>query len=89
MTGEFQYESSSRLTLGGVRRPISMSKGWKRIALVAALACGLASVKVMANPNIRRPVVQFIHFYQQTDDMNLWERVVYSWLLAKTTEPSS
>jgi hypothetical protein len=89
MKAEFQYESGSQLTLGDVSRPIGMSRGWKRIAIVAAFACGLASVKVMANPNVRRPVAQFIHFYQQTDDMNLWERVVYSWLLAETTEPSS
>ena len=53
--------------------------------MVAALACGLASVKVMANPSLRRPVAQFIYFYQQSDDMNLWERVVYSCLLTKTT----
>jgi hypothetical protein len=43
----------------------------------------------MANPEVRRPVAQFIYFYQQTDDMNLWQRIVYSWLLAKTTTPSS
>jgi hypothetical protein len=80
---------TQQLTLGDIRRPIGMSRGVKKIAIVAAIACGLASVKVMANPNIRRPVAQFIHFYQQSDDMNLWERVVYSLLLAKTTEPSS
>jgi hypothetical protein len=90
MPAGLQYESSSQLTLRPVSRPSSMSRGYKRIAILAALACGLASVKVMANPNIRRPVAQFIHLYQQTEfseqtqDMNLWERVVYSWLLAKT-----
>jgi hypothetical protein len=65
------------------------NQGWRRLAIVALLLCVAASAKVMANPCIRRPVAQFIHFYQQTDDMNLWERVVYSWLLAKATPPSS
>lgn len=54
------------------------------MAAVAALLCAAASVRVVASPSIRCPVAKFIHFYQQTDDMNLWERVVYSWLLAKT-----
>ncbi len=67
----------------------SKRKGLRRIAAIATLLCAAASVKVAANPSIRRPVVQFIHFYQQTDDMNVWERVVYSWVLSKTTEPSS
>ena len=61
----------------------------REIAIVGAVACGLASVRVMANPGIRRPVAQFIYFYQQTGDMNLWERVIYSLLLAETTGPSS
>ena len=59
------------------------------MAIIAALLCAAASVKVMANPEVRRPVARFIYFYQQTDDMNLWQRIVYSWLLAKTTTPSS
>ena len=80
---------TDQLTLVGTGRPIGMSRGLRKIAIVASIACGLASVKVMANPGIRRPVAQFIHFYQQSEDMNLWERVVYSLLLAKTTEPSS
>ena len=53
------------------------------------LLCAAASVKVMANPSVRRPVAQFIYFYHQTDNMDLWERVVYSVLMTKTTEPSS
>jgi hypothetical protein len=60
---------------------------FRRIALVAALIFAAASM--MANPTVRRPVAKFIYFYQQTDDMNLWERVVYSLLLTKSTEPSS
>ena len=67
----------------------SKSKGLKRLALVATLLCAAASVRVAANPCIRRPVAQFIYFYEQTDDLNVWERVVYSWLQSKTTEPSS
>jgi hypothetical protein len=60
-------------------------KKWRRIAVLAALFCLFASVKMVANPEVRRPVARFIHFYEQTDDMNLWERVVYSWVLAKVT----
>jgi hypothetical protein len=67
----------------------SKSKGLRRIAAIAALLCAAASVKVMANPSIRRPVAQFMYFYEQTDDMNVWERVVYSWLESKITQPSS
>jgi hypothetical protein len=82
-----------QLTLTAVTRPTSMRPIWRRTAIVAALACGLASAKVMANPNVRRPVAQFIYFYQQAqdigDDMNLWERVVYSCLLTKTTAASN
>jgi len=80
---------TKQLTLPAVRRPIGMRPLWRRVAILATLACGLASAKVMANPNVRRPVAQFIYFYEQSDDMNVWERVVYSLLLAKTTEPFS
>ena len=80
---------TAELTHAPIARPIGMNRNWRRIVLVATLACGFASARVMADPNVRRPVAQFIHFYRQTDDMNLWERVVYSLLLAKTTEPSS
>jgi hypothetical protein len=76
---------SKQLTLAAVSRPISMRPLRRRVAILATLVCGLASMKVMANPSVRRPVAQFIYFYQQSDDMNLWERVVYSLLLAKTT----
>jgi len=57
--------------------------------VIATLLCAAASVKVMANPAVRRPVAQFIYFYQQPDHMDVWERVVYSVLMTKATEPSS
>ncbi len=65
-----------------------MGKHWKRAAAIVALLGAAASVKVMADPCVQRPVTQFIYFYQQADDMNLWERAVYSLLLAKTTASS-
>jgi hypothetical protein len=74
---------SKQLTLTAVARPTGMSPLWRRVAILAALTCGFASIKVMANPNVRRPVAQFIYFYEHTDDMNMLERVVYSLVLAK------
>jgi hypothetical protein len=67
----------------------SKHKGLKRIAALAGLVCLAASVQVVANPCFRRPVANFIYFYQQPDDMNVLERVVYGWLSVKTTQPSS
>jgi len=67
----------------------SKSKGLRRLATIVALLCAAASVKVVASPSIRQPVAQFIYFYQQPDDMNVWERVVYGWLQSKITQPSS
>jgi hypothetical protein len=55
------------------------------MAAVVLLLCAAASVKVMANPSVQRPVAQFIYFYGQSDASNLWDRLIYSWLLAKTT----
>ena len=86
----FQHTGDRPLTVTGVSRPIGMKRPigmrlWRRIAMAGALACGFASVKVMANPNLRRPVAQFIYFYERSDDMNLWERVVFSCLLTKTS----
>jgi hypothetical protein len=57
------------------------------VAIVAFLGVA-ASLKVMADPCVQRPVTKFIYFYQQSDDMNLWERAVYSLLLTKTTVSS-
>ena len=65
-------------------------KTWRRFAVAVALVGVLASARVVANPCFRRPVAQFIYFYQQpSGDLNVWERVVYSLLLTKSTEPSS
>ena len=58
----------------------------RRLAILIALFCIVASVKVMATPSIRRPVTHFIHFYQQADDMGLWERFVYSLIEFKSTQ---
>ena len=63
-------------------------KRLKRVAAATALLGAAASLKVMADPCVQRPVSQFIYFYEQGDDMNLWERVVYSLLLTKTTASS-
>jgi hypothetical protein len=63
---------------------------WKRAAIGAAMLGALASARVMATPSIHRPVVQFIHFYQeseddaQTRDMSLWDRILYSLLMTTT-----
>jgi len=65
-------------------------KGWNRVAIIAALLCATASVRVVASPNVRRPVVQFIHFYEESQalpevqDMGLWDRVLYSVLMTRT-----
>ncbi len=71
-------------------RPISMQgKHFRRTLMLLALLCAAASVKVVASPCFRRPVAQFIYFYEQTPGLSLWDRVVYSLLLTRTTEPSS
>jgi hypothetical protein len=58
------------------------------MAAVVLLLCAAASVKVMANPSVQRPVAQFIYFYGQSDASNLWERVIYSVLLTNTATSS-
>jgi len=74
-------------------RPISMhrskQRSWRRLAAVVALLCAGASVRVAANPCVRRPVVHFIQFYEQTEDLGLWNRLVVSVLMTKASEPSS
>jgi len=58
--------------------------------MIAVLACAAWSVKVAANPCVRRPVAQFIQFYQQEEDLGPLERILYSLVMTKTTtEPSS
>jgi hypothetical protein len=55
----------------------------KRIFMIAVLVSALGTIKMAANPQIRRPVRHFIHFYrQQDDDMGFLPRAVSSWLLA-------
>lgn len=59
--------------------------------MTALLLCAALSMKAIANPGIRRPVVQFIYFYQQsqepegTEALNLWDRVLYSLLMTKAS----
>jgi len=66
----------------GMKR--KQNKGWRRIALLAVFFAVLASLKVMATPSMRRPVVHFIHFYQQSEDMGLWGRFVYGLVEARS-----
>lgn len=43
-------------------------------------------------PEIRRPVCRFMYFYQEaekSESFGLWERIVFSVLLAKSSTPSS
>ena len=59
----------------------------KRILMIAALVSAMGAIKMAANPQIRRPVKHFIHFYRQQDDeMGLLGRAVYSWLLAQRAD---
>ena len=59
----------------------------RRILLIAALVSALGAIKMAANPQIRRPVKHFIHFYRQMDDdMGFLPRAVYSWVLAQRAE---
>jgi len=59
----------------------------RRILLIAALVSALGAIKMAANPQIRRPVKHFIHFYRQMDDhVGFLPRAVYSWMLAQRAE---
>jgi len=59
----------------------------RRILLIAALFSALGAMKMAANPQVRRPVKHFIHFYRQMDDdMGVIPRAVYSWLLAQRAD---
>jgi hypothetical protein len=56
----------------------------RRILMIAALVSALGAIKIAANPQVRRPVQHFIHFYrQQDDDVGFIPRIVYSWLLTE------
>jgi len=55
--------------------------------MIAALVSAMGAIKLAANPQIRRPVKHFIHFYRQTDStMGFFPRAVYSWLLTKSVD---
>jgi hypothetical protein len=59
----------------------------KRIVMIAALISALGAIKMAANPQIRCPVMHFIHFYRQQDsNMGFLPRAVYSWLLAEKAD---
>jgi hypothetical protein len=56
----------------------------RRIILMAALVSALGCIRIAANPEVRRPVKQFIHYYrQQEPSMGFLPRAVYSWMLAE------
>ena len=56
--------------------------------MIAALVSALGAIKMAANPQVRRPVQHFIHFYMQPpeEEMGVLPRAVYSWLLAKRAD---
>jgi hypothetical protein len=59
----------------------------KRILMIAVMVSALGAIRMAANPQIRRPVQHFIHFYRQQDnDMGVLPRAVYSWLLAQRAD---
>jgi hypothetical protein len=59
----------------------------KRILMIAVMVSALGAIRMAANPQIRRPVQHFIHFYrQQDDDMGFLPRAVYSWLLSQRAD---
>jgi len=59
----------------------------KRILMIAVLFSALGAIKTAANPQIRRPVRHFVHFYRQQDEeLGFFPRAVYSWLLAKRAD---
>jgi len=94
MSGAMEYAMDRHLTVPAGNRPTGMrrakQRSWKRLAAIAVLLCAAASARVVANPAVRRPVVQFMNFYEQTPELGVWERVVYSVLMTKeATEPSS
>ncbi len=59
----------------------------RRILLIAALVSALGAIKLAANPQVRRPVQHFIHFYRQQDsEMSFVPRALYSWILAQRAD---
>jgi len=67
----------------------SKIRNW--LVMAAVLLCTAVSVKAFANPGVRRPVVQFIYFYEQsetsqdTQSLGLWDRLLYSVLMTKAS----
>jgi hypothetical protein len=59
----------------------------RRFLAIGALVAALGGIRMAANPQVRRPVVHFIQFYNQQDtDLGFLPRAVYSWLLAKRVD---
>jgi hypothetical protein len=59
----------------------------RRILMIAALVSALGTIRMAANPQIRRPVQHFIQFYRQQDsEVGFLPRAVYSWLLAQRAD---
>lgn len=55
--------------------------------MIAAIVSAMGTIRMAAKPQIRRPVVHFIHFYTHQDEgMGVFPRAVYSWLLAKEAD---
>jgi len=55
--------------------------------MIAVMVSALGAIRMAANPQIRRPVQHFIHFYRQQDnDMGFLPRAVYSWLLVQRAD---
>jgi len=55
--------------------------------MIAVIVSAMGAIRMAANPQIRRPVQHFIHFYRQQDnDMGFLPRAVYSWLLAQRAD---
>jgi len=70
-------------------RPNSMRPRWKKLAMTLALFGAAVSLKFAAQPEVRRPVAHFVQIYRQSPELGVWERLMYSLLLTKSTEPSS
>jgi hypothetical protein len=51
--------------------------------VILALAFSVGSIKIAANPQVRRPVKHFIHYYREQQGAEFVPRTVNSWLLAE------
>jgi hypothetical protein len=89
IAGPTSLTDGQTVRLTGMERTRN-KRGWRLAAMAVALVFAAVSLHAMAKPSVRRPVVQFIHFYEQsqsadTQDMSLWERVMYSVLMTETS----